>query len=201
YRVYRWADVTRVLRDTDYFNSSYYNDTIELVFGRTILGMDGPAHARYRALVATSFRQAVLTRWEDSLIGAVVDDLIDGFAGRGRADLVRELTFAFPANVIAAILGLPKDQYEKFQRWTAMLNLIGFNPARGYAASLQLSDYFMGFIAERRARPEDDLISDLVIAAIDVQRLTDEEIVSYLRLLLSAGVETTSRFSANLLYA
>src|SRR2546421_5379162 len=114
YRVYRWADVTRVLRDTDHFNSSYYNDTIELVFGRTILGMDGSTHTRYRALVAPSFRQAVLARWEDAVIGAVVDDLIDRFAGRGRADLVRELTFAFPANVIAAILGLPRDQFEQF---------------------------------------------------------------------------------------
>lgn len=201
YRVYRWEEVTRVLRDTEYFNSSYYNDTIELVFGRTILGMDGPQHTRYRALVATSFRQVAVARFEDTLIRAVVDELIDCFAGRGRADLVRELTFAFPANVIAALLGLPRDQYERFQRWTAMLNLIGFNPPRGFAASLQLREYFLGFIADRRRRPRDDLISDLVTAEVEGQRLTDEEIVSYLRLLLSAGVETTSRFSANLLWA
>lgn len=201
YRVYRWEDVTRVLRDTEYFTSSYYNDTIELVFGRTILGMDGPMHTRYRALVATSFRQVAVARLEDTLIRGVVDELIDRFSHRGRADLVRELTFAFPANVIAAMLGLPRDQYEQFQRWTAMLNLIGFNPARGFAASLQLREYFLGFIADRRRQPRDDLISDLVTAEVEGQRLTDEEIVSYLRLLLSAGVETTSRFSANLLYA
>jgi len=201
YRVYRWADVTRVLRDPETFSSSFYNDSIELVFGRTILGMDPPVHSRYRTLVATAFRQVVLTRWETTLIRAAIDDLIDRFAARGRADLFRELTFAFPANVIAGILGLPKDHYEQFQRWTAMMNLIGFNPPRGYAASLQLREYFMGFISERRARPEEDLISDLVAAEVDGDRLTDEEIVSYLRLLLSAGVETTSRYSANLLWA
>lgn len=201
YRVYSWADVTRVLRDTNYFSSAFYAESIELVFGRTILGMDPPVHSQYRALVATAFRQSVLHRWETTLIGAVVDDLIDAFIGRGHANLVRELTFAFPANVIAEILGLPKDQYEQFQRWTAMMNLIGFNPPRGYAASMQLRDYFMRFISERRADPRDDLISDLVRADIDGQRLDDEEIVSYLRLLLSAGVETTSRFSATLLYA
>jgi cytochrome P450 len=201
YRVYRWADVTRVLRDTNYFSSAFYAESIELVFGRTILGMDPPVHSQYRALVATAFRQSVLHRWETTLIGAVVDELIDGFAAKGHADLVRELTFAFPANVIAEILGLPKDHYEQFQRWTAMMNLIGFNPPRGYAASLQLREYFIGFITERRADPRDDLISDLVRAEIDGQRLDDEEIVSYLRLLLSAGVETTSRYSATLLYA
>ena len=201
YRVYGWKEVARVLRETDTFSSSFYQDTIELVFGRTILGMDPPDHSRYRSLVATTFRQTVLSRWENTLIRAAVDELIDGFAARGRADLVRELTFAFPANVIAGILGLPKDQYQQFQRWTAMMNLIGFNPARGYAASVQLREYFLGFITERREHPADDLISDLAVAELDGQRLTDEEIVSYLRLLLSAGVETTSRFSANLLWA
>ena len=201
YRVYSWREVARVLRETDTFSSSFYQDTIELVFGRTILGMDPPDHARYRSVVATTFRQSVLPRWENTLIRAAVDQLIDRFAARGHADLVRDLTFAFPANVIAGILGLPEDQYEQFQRWTAMMNLIGFNPARGYAASLQLREYFLGFIAERREQPREDLISDLVVAEVDGTRLSDEEIVSYLRLLLSAGVETTSRFSANVLYA
>ena len=66
---------------------------------------------------------------------------------------------------------------------------------------MQLREYFLGFITERREHPADDLISDLAVAELDGHRLTDEEIVSYLRLLLSAGVETTSRFSANLLWA
>ena len=71
---------------------------------------------------------------------------------------------------------------------------------RGLAASESLRDYFAGIVAERRAHPADDVISDLVAADIDGVRLSDEAIYSFLRLLLPAGAETTYRSSGNLLF-
>jgi cytochrome P450 len=75
--------------------------------GRTILQMDPPEHLRHRALVARAFRGRVLDQWSDTIIGSCVTELIDAFAGDGRADLIPQLTFPFPVRVIARILGLP----------------------------------------------------------------------------------------------
>ena len=113
----------------------------------------------------------------------------------------RELTFNFPVQVIARILGLPRSDFPIFQRWAVEITSVAANWERGVAASADLRDYFAGVLADRRARPADDLISDLLVAEVDGRVLDDEEIYSFLRLLLPAGVETTYRASGNLLFA
>ena len=75
--------------------------------GRTILQMDEPEHRKVRALVVLSFRSKMLERWEEELVAVVVNELIDSFIERGRSDLVREVTFNFPVQVIAEISGCP----------------------------------------------------------------------------------------------
>jgi len=169
--------------------------------GRTILQMDEPEHRKIRSLVASSFRSRMLERWEEELVAVVVNELIDSFVERGRSDLVREVTFNFPVQVIARILGLPRADYPRFQRWALELTSVSANWERGVAASAALRDYFVEVMAERRAAPGDDLISDLVRAEVDGERLGDEEIYSFLRLLLPAGVETTYRATGSLLLA
>jgi cytochrome P450 len=103
--------------------------------------------------------------------------------------------------VIARILGLPDEDCDQFQRWSIELISAIVNWDRGMAASRALGDYFGELVAQRRARPEDDLITELVEAEVDGQRLTDEEIFGFLRLLLPAGIETTYRSLGNLLFA
>jgi len=102
--------------------------------------------------------------------------------------------------VIAQILGLPRSDFPVFQRWAIEITSVASSWERGVAASAALRDYFAAVLAERRLRPADDLISDLLVAEVDGRRLDDEEIYSFLRLLLPAGVETTYRASGNLLY-
>jgi cytochrome P450 len=162
--------------------------------------MDQPEHRPHRTLVSQAFRNKMLAHWEHDLIRVVIDELIDGFAGRGQAELVRQFTFAFPVQVIAHILGLPRRDYQKFQRWSIELLSVSRNWDRGMAASMALKQYFAEVLEDRRRHPRDDLISDLSVAELDGQRLTDEEIFSFLRLLLPAGVETTYRSSGNLLH-
>ena len=130
----------------------------------------------------------------------MANDLIDRFAERGRADLVREFTFPYPTQIIAGLLGLPREDFPQFQRWSISLLGIIVNRERAIAASNALRDYFAPILAARRAEPRDDLISSLATAEIDGERLTDEEIYSFLRLLLPAGVETTYRSLGNLLF-
>jgi cytochrome P450 len=163
--------------------------------------MDEPEHKKVRDLVASSFRSKMLARWEEDLVAVVVNDLIDSFIEQGRTDLVRTVTFNFPVQVIARILGLPRTDYPKFQRWALEITSFAANWDRGMAASAALRDYFVEVMEDRRAHPGDDLISDLVCAEVDGERLTDEEICSFLRLLLPAGVETTYRASGSLLLA
>ncbi len=198
--VFGFDEVVQVLRDNETYSSVVYAEVMGIVMGRTILEMDEPEHRMNRALVASSFRSKMLERWEEELVALVVNELIDGFIERGRSDLVRDITFNFPVQVIARILGLPRDDYPTFQRWALELTSVAANFERGMAASAALRDYFVDVMAERRAAPGDDLISDLVRADVDGERLSDEEIYSFLRLLLPAGVETTYRASGSLLF-
>jgi cytochrome P450 len=161
--------------------------------------MDEPVHGRLRSLVSKAFSQKALARWEDELVGRVGNSLIDKFAAKGKADLVKEFTFDYPSQIIAGLLGLPQRDYPQFQRWSISLLSWLLNPERGLAASAALCDYFAPILEARRAEPRDDLISALAQAEIDGQKLEDEEIYSFLRLLLPAGVETTYRSLGNLL--
>jgi cytochrome P450 len=199
--VYRYDDVAEVLRDNQTFSSSLILAFFGEALGKHVmLGMDEPEHRRHRALVSSAFTQRALARRENELVERVGSELIDRFAERGRADLVREFTFPYPTQIIAGLLGLPREDYAQFQRWSISLLSITVNRERAVAASKALREYFVPILSARRAEPRDDLISSLAGAEIDEEKLADEEIFSFLRLLLPAGVETTYRSTGNLLF-
>src|SRR5262249_19679143 len=200
YTACSYAAVSQVLLDDKTFSSSGYGPTMGLVMGHSILEMDEPEHHRYRSLLQQAFSQKAMDRWERDLVVPIVARCIDRFVDRGRADLVRELTFPFPLEVIAGMLGLPAADLPRFHRLAVELISIAVDVSRGINASQQLRDYFAEVLAVRRAAPSDDLISVLAQAELDGQRLTDDEIFAFLRLLLPAGAETTYRSSSNLLF-
>jgi cytochrome P450 len=203
------ADVTvlgydaaeQALTDPETFSTEIYEMIMGPVMGRTLLQMDGSEHRANRALVSPAFRSRLIQRWETELVQIVVDELIDSFADRGRADLVPEFTFAFPVQVIARLLGLPRSDYPRFQRLSIELLNVVYDWDTGIAAAADLGEYLAGVLAERRRKPSDDLISELATVEIDGSTLTDEEIFAFIRLMLPAGVETTFRSSGNLLVA
>lgn len=200
YTVFSYDAVRQVLADNEGFSSAGYAAVMGQVMGHTILEMDAPEHPRHRALVARAFRTRMLQRWGDTLITDTVRELVDRIAPLGRADLVRSLTFPFPVKVIARILGLPDEDWPKFQRWSIELIGVGADWERGVAASAALRDYFSQVVTARRADPRDDLISQLTQAEVDGHRLADDEIYPFLCLLLPAGAETTYRSSGNLIH-
>lgn len=197
--VARYDDVVAVLKDGGTF-SSRANAEVSRFFGRSILEMDGTEHQRTRALVSPIF---VPKRLDERLplIEGIVHELLDGFAGDGRADLVRQLTTVFPVQVIAQIVGVPRTDYVKFMGWS--LDLIAFakDPARALAASGTLRDYLLPVVRARRAEPRGDVISMLVTGTVDGAGLSDEQVINFLRLLLPAGAETTSRLIGSMLLA
>jgi cytochrome P450 len=191
---------SQVLLDGATFSSKGYANTMGLVMGHSILEMDDPEHREYRLLLKQAFLPKTMERWEREIVRPAVDRCIDAFAGRGHADLVRELTFPFPIQVISGMLGLPENDLPEFHRRAVELISITFDIERGIAASHALRDYFAGILAERRREPRADLISVLAEAELDGQRLGDEDIFAFLRLLLPAGAETTYRSSSNFLF-
>lgn len=199
--VYRHADARAILRDPETFSSRAYAGGIEEVLGPSFLSMDGTEHQHHRALVAGAFRRAALERWRTEVIEPSVDELLDAVADHDDVELVRALTLPFPVKVIAAILGVPLDDHLRFARLSvAMLGMVNAFD-EGLKASAELRDYFAQILAERRAHPRDDVISDLARAEVGGHRLDDEHIFGFLRLLLPAGMETTYRLLGSTLWA
>jgi cytochrome P450 len=192
--------VNKVFRDGKVFNSQIYNSTIDLFIGPSILGMEGKAHWEHRNLVSAAFKSKSLLRWEPEIVRPIVDALIDEFIDAGQVDLVRQFTFEFPTRVITRLLGLPEEDLPTFRRRAVELISYAFDYMKAFEASAALKEYFLEQIDKRRSAPTEDVIGDLVTAEIDGEKLSDEAIYSFLRLLLPAGLETTYRSSGNLLY-
>jgi cytochrome P450 len=192
--------VNRVFRDSKAFNSHIYDSTIGLFIGPTILAMEGKKHREHRNLVSAAFKSKSLVRWEPAIVRPVVNALIDEFITAGQADLVRDFTLEFPTRVISKLLGLPEEDLPWFRQRAVELISYTVKYKRAFEASAALKDYFLQQIELRRSKPTEDIIGDLVTAEIDGEKLSDEAIYSFLRLLLPAGLETTYRSSGNLLY-
>lgn len=192
--------VNRVFRDSQAFNSQIYDSTVGLFIGPTLLAMEGRTHWQHRNLVSAAFKSKSLQRWEPMIVRPVVNELIDEFIADGQADLVTQFTFEFPTRVITRLLGLPEDDLPWFRQRAVELISYHIRYQRAFEASAALKDYFLQQIELRRSAPTEDIIGDLVSAEIDGEKLSDEAIYSFLRLLLPAGLETTYRSSGNLLY-
>ncbi len=198
--VTRYDDVRNVLKDSDTF-SSRANAKVSKFFGRSILEMDGKEHDRTRGLVSRVFVPRSLDALESTVAG-LVHELIDAFAERGRTDLVQGLTTAFPVQVIALIIGIPRSEHRQFMRWTVDLIAFSKDPAKGRETSRALYDYFLPQVQERRSAPRDDVMTKLVSGKLDSEQgLADDEVINFLRLLLPAGAETTSRLMGSMFYA
>jgi len=201
FKAFKYHDIDRVLREADIFSSRLFGPVMGVVMGPSILQMDAAEHRSHRSIIGGAFRRQALTDWETSFIEPTVQTLIDRFAPRGDAELVRELTFHYPIQVIAKILGVPVEDYRTFARLSIELISIAVDFERGMKASRDLREYLASIVAARRVEPKDDLISMLVQADIDGEPLPDEEIYGFLRLLLPAGAETTQRLLGTLLLA
>ena len=200
FTAYGFDAVQQVLKDGETFSSAGYSEIMGPVFGHSILEMDEPEHHTYRGLVQQAFSRKAMETWERELVRGVVDECLDEIIDDKHGDLVRTLTFPFPVIVIARLLGLAREDLPMFHRQAVEMISAGFEFDRAIAASNALYDYFCAIIADRRKNPSDDVISVLVQAELDGERLDDAQICSFLRLLLPAGAETTYRSSSNLLF-
>ncbi|MFS8067912.1 MAG: cytochrome P450 [Byssovorax sp.] len=205
--VSRYDDIVSILKTPSVFSSQGLRAmTVQPWLERnptsdSVVVMDPPLHTKSRALVAHAFSARVIPRIEP-LARAVCT----AFAARAREgvemDICDELSSTLPAAVIANLLGLDGGMVERFRVWSE--DLVAINPGTPEAAQpriretiTELDRYLNEVLAARRLARRDDLVSDLLDAQIDGERLGDEEIVSFLFLLLIAGFETTTHLLTN----
>jgi cytochrome P450 len=201
YLVTRHDDVREALRNDALFSNHSNADGISLVMGRTIIEMDGREHLRHRGIVTPALAPRALRGDFPAQVASIAHTLIDRFVPRGRADLVTEFTFTYPLEVFLRILGIPEADAAQVHRWALELIGIARDPVLGLAGAKRLGDYLTPVLSARRTAPAGDLVSRLAHAEVDGQRLSDEEVVSFLRLLVIAGAETTYHLLGSALFA
>lgn len=196
WEVYGYHDIQTVLGDPATFSS-------DLSALQTMVTTDPPRHTQLRKLVARAFTTKLIAALEPS-IQAITDELLDRVAQSGRMDVIADLAFPLPVTVIAELLGLPATDRERFKAWSvpairaAEMELQGRKPdAELLEAVDELTQYLQAMADAREREPREDLISGLVHATVDGERLTQQEITSTCRLLLIAGFETTANLIGN----
>lgn len=193
-----YGRVEAILKDTETFSSSWYGAQLEASVGRSILQMDPPEHQRHRMVVQPAFSQTEMKWWRTEYVEPACDVYLDRIVGDGRADLYKEFCVKLPVHVIALALGLPTDDLPWFHANAVKLTAGGTSPEEGREAVAAIEAVLRPLVDERRRRPGRDLIS--VIAAGSVvdehgtaHGMDDEEILTFCKLLLPAGANTTYR--------
>ena len=194
----RYEDVDMVLRDHRRFSK---NDGREDEY-RSMLHHDPPDHTRLRSLVSKAFTPRAVGELHPR-VQRIVDDLLNDLKGKDRFDLIESFAFPMPVTVIAEMLGVPAQDMDRFKDWSNDISLT-IEPSlredqirRVERASEELYAYFESIIEERRREPQDDMITALLNAENEGDRLTHEELLGTLVLLLVAGNETTRNLIGN----
>jgi pimeloyl-[acyl-carrier protein] synthase len=213
--VSRYAEARAILRDLDYekgFHRFKQGPAIADLFPQVraikkaasswMLQMDPPDHTRIRSLVNKAFTPKIVSEMHPD-IESIANSLLDDVQKKGEMDVMQDFAFPLPVMVISDMLGVPRSDRDKFKHWSD--GLVGaLNPRREFikvtragSAVEELNQYLMPLVEERRKNPKNDLISLLVQAEEEGNKLTREEVLSNCILLLVAGHETTVNLIGN----
>jgi cytochrome P450 len=201
FTAYSFDAVKGIFTDNVTYSTRCYEDVVRPLQGPTILEMQDPEHAVYRKLHEFAFARSSMKRWDAELVGPLVDSTIANFKGAKRADLVDKVFMPIPVRVIAALLGLPNSDVLWFHRLA--IDMLGFrgDMDTAMAASAEMKEYFVGILVDKRRSPRDDMVSILASSEVNGVKMSDEQIYGFMRNLLPAGAETTSRSTATLAMA
>ncbi|MGW2474734.1 cytochrome P450 [Streptomyces sp. NPDC001665] len=178
------------------------HEPFETLNGQGLLDLEPPDHTRIRRLVSKAFTPRTVEQLVPT-VQRLAAGLVDDFVEQGGGDLLAAVAEPLPVAVIAEMLGIPESDRAPLRPWSAAIcGMFELNPSEDTAraavrASLEFSAYLRELITERRARPGTDLISALVAAHDEGERLTEQEMVSTCVLLLNAGHEATVNTTVN----
>ena len=206
--VTRHEDVLAILKDPR-FTKNYLRiapadyaaslTRVDRFMMNNLLGLDPPDHTRLRALVQKAFSPRLIRSLRPR-IQAIADELLDAVQEQGQMELIADYAFPLPIRVIAELLGIPPEDKEKFRRWSLLVT----RPHRSQEARQADQEELLSFIAyltklrqQRLREPREDLLSALVRAEENEDRLSEIELYSMLMLLIVAGHETTVNLIGN----
>jgi cytochrome P450 len=204
YSILSYADVTAVLRDKRWHNAASKIPEMrgitdpELIGNRdkpSILAAEGDVHTRLRRLVAKAFSPRSADRLRP-FMREVMNGLIDPVAASGTADIVADITEPYPIPIICELLGAPKEDWQLFSRWAEdVLRVFNANVLDELdiikTARNELNEYTMQMISERRNDPREDLLTDLIAAEEDGDKLDAEELLMMVNAVIIGGTDTT----------
>ncbi|MFI5618101.1 cytochrome P450 [Streptomyces sp. NPDC051567] len=212
-----YADVSALLRDRRLCRTYLHRFTHEefgrevpsaehepfhVLNGNGLLDLENPAHARVRRLVAKAFTPRTVERLVPA-VRRLAQELVGRLLAEGGGDLLTTVAEPLPVAVIAELLGVPEADRALLRPWSAdICGMFELRPdeetaRRAVRASVEFSAYLHGLIAERRARPGEDVISGLIAAHDEEGRLSEQEMISTCVLLLNAGHEATVNSTVN----
>ena len=200
WHVFRYDDVQRVLSEHATFSSRYGGDDPSgQLFAASLVNTDPPRHRQLRSLVSQAFTprsvEALAPRISD-----LTNELLDPVIAAGTTDLIDQLAYPLPVIVIAELMGIPAADRDRFKQWSDVIvsqTRPGADESGHATANREMAEYFMGMIEQRRRQPGNDLISALLGAEIDGQKLSVMELLGFCSLLLVAGNETTTNLIGN----
>ena len=204
----RYEDVDGAFQDNESYDRALYRPDGPYPFGSThVFGPNileygnGPRHRWMRNIVAGQFVGKGLTAFVP-MIEQIAAELLEDCRDLGEIELVSRFSHQFPIRVISNMLGLPREDESRFVAWyQALIAGLGFGGehlARGVAARNEMWEYLEPFIVTRMEHPGDDLLSRLVVAELDGERMTMDEVKGFIALLLAAGGDTTDKAIANM---
>jgi cytochrome P450 len=167
---------------------------------RNMLDTDPPDHERLRALVSKAFTPRLIERMRPR-VQAIADGLLDAVQDRGGMDLIDDYAFPLPITVIAELLGVPAEDRNNFREWSDAA--VSGNASQEYLEEILIphmqafTDYLRALFEEKHANPRDDLVSALVQAEEAGDKLSEDELLGMVFLLLVAGHETTVNLIGN----
>lgn len=197
-----YEDGAAVLKDQRFIKdfSKLYGSSMDQmsVFTQNMLFSDPPDHKRLRGLAQKAFTPKMIAGMRGR-IEEITEELVEGMAGKEQVDLIDEFAFPLPIIVICEILGVPSADRDKFRRWSNSL-IEGTSGEAGvsvYEHMTQFVQYLGQWFAKVREQPGEDLISKLIIAEEEGDRLTEKELYGVVSLLIIAGHETTVNLIGN----
>lgn len=198
--IFDYDGVKRALNDHESFSSRVPAPRNWFIF------FDPPAHSKLRGLISRAFTPKSIAAIE-SHIHELSAQLLEQALRQTEFDLAAELSVPLPMKVIARMIGIPPSDWERFKGWSDSMLKLSYARQGGEeaaqagrefsAVTLEMNEYLTQMIAQRRAKPEEDLLTRLIEAEMEGERLLQEEILGFFQLLLIGGQETTTNLINN----
>jgi cytochrome P450 len=204
--IFDYEGVRRVLAEHDTFSSDLSHAPGQGNPGEWFIFFDPPRHTKLRALISKAFTPRVVANLEHR-IRELSHQLLDQTIERGEMDLATDFSVPLPMFVITEMIGVPVADWPRYKRWSDVIVKLANTFSRDEEAATTLTEYravtnemrafLPDLILQRRAARQDDLLTRLVEAEVDGERLTQEEVLGFVQLLLVGGQETTANLINN----